>query len=125
MLSCRRVYTFDSGHHPLGSKSGSLGSPRSPFITSQLVGAGGLITITGTKAGSLDHGGNVRVNGGYFLTVRTNRTAKQQRGCGNSRPWMAAGHAVMSWLSVQRCRPRICLQSSSLGSRLAQNRRSI
>ena len=49
-----------------GVPSLALGQTES-FHHSTFSGGGGLTTITGTLRGTLDHGGNVQVNGGYFF----------------------------------------------------------
>ena len=45
----------------------ALGQIEKSFHHATFSGGGGLTTITGTLRGTLDHGGNVQVNGGYFF----------------------------------------------------------
>lgn len=59
----------------LGLPALTLGQSDETFHHLTISGGGGLTTITGTQAGSLDHGGNVQVNGGYFLNRHLGITA--------------------------------------------------
>jgi opacity protein-like surface antigen len=66
MLSRRRLYTWISVI-TLGVPSMALGQPEESFHHLTISLGAGLTTIAGTIAGTLDHGGNVQMNGGYFL----------------------------------------------------------
>lgn len=59
----------------VAGSSVAVGQTEESFHHLTISGGAGLTTTTGTQAGGLDHGGNVQMNGGYFLNRHFGITA--------------------------------------------------